>query len=273
MIIDSNIHTHTTFCDGKNTPEEMVNAAIDAGLKTIGFSGHAGMPFDDRCGMSAGTTAGYIAELMRLREKYKGVIDILIGIEHEMYSCDNSDGWDFVIGSLHYLKKDGEYFPVDNGVETLVKSVEKYYGGDYDAFACDYYDTLAGYISQKLPSVVGHFDLLTKYSESDGIFREKSDVYRKAQTDSLDRILPLGIPFEVNTGAMGKKIRTDPYPDDFVLRYIYENGGEVLLSSDAHSADKITYGFDVALDRIRRAGFDEIAVFTASGKKHVGITE
>ncbi len=37
----SNYHTHTTFCDGENSPEEMVLAAIDAGLPELGFSGHS----------------------------------------------------------------------------------------------------------------------------------------------------------------------------------------------------------------------------------------
>ena len=36
-----NYHTHTTFCDGKSTPEEIVLEAIRLGMDTIGFSGHA----------------------------------------------------------------------------------------------------------------------------------------------------------------------------------------------------------------------------------------
>ena len=30
------LHVHTTFSDGKNTPEEMILAALDKGLETIG---------------------------------------------------------------------------------------------------------------------------------------------------------------------------------------------------------------------------------------------
>ena len=39
-MIFEDFHTHTTFCDGKNTPEEMVLAAIEKGMPRIGFSGH-----------------------------------------------------------------------------------------------------------------------------------------------------------------------------------------------------------------------------------------
>ena len=39
-----NLHQHTTFCDGKNTPEEIVLEAIKKGFGAIGFSGHCHMP-------------------------------------------------------------------------------------------------------------------------------------------------------------------------------------------------------------------------------------
>ena len=43
-----NLHTHSTFCDGKNTPEEMVRAAIAKGFDAIGFSSHFSLPEDDK---------------------------------------------------------------------------------------------------------------------------------------------------------------------------------------------------------------------------------
>jgi histidinol-phosphatase (PHP family) len=37
-----NYHTHTTYCrHAQNTPEEMVQVAIEAGFATLGFSEHA----------------------------------------------------------------------------------------------------------------------------------------------------------------------------------------------------------------------------------------
>ena len=40
-MIKSNLHTHTTFCDGKNTPEDVVKEAMERGFDIIGFSAHA----------------------------------------------------------------------------------------------------------------------------------------------------------------------------------------------------------------------------------------
>ena len=41
-----NYHTHTDFCDGQNTPEEMAEAAAKKGFPALGFSGHSYTDFD-----------------------------------------------------------------------------------------------------------------------------------------------------------------------------------------------------------------------------------
>ena len=40
-------HIHTTFSDGKCTPEELVLLALEKGMTHIGFSDHSYTPFDD----------------------------------------------------------------------------------------------------------------------------------------------------------------------------------------------------------------------------------
>ena len=51
-MINTNFHTHTTFCDGKDTPEQMVLAAIQKGFSALGFSGHAYFVLDEEISMS-----------------------------------------------------------------------------------------------------------------------------------------------------------------------------------------------------------------------------
>ena len=46
MKITSTIHNHSTLCDGKSPPEQMINTAIAAGFADFGFSGHSYAPFD-----------------------------------------------------------------------------------------------------------------------------------------------------------------------------------------------------------------------------------
>ena len=68
-MINRDLHVHTTYSDGKNTPEEVVRYAIDKGFDVIGFSGHGYTPFDLRYCIN--DMSGYIAEIKRIKEKYK----------------------------------------------------------------------------------------------------------------------------------------------------------------------------------------------------------
>ena len=64
------LHTHTIYCDGKNTTEEMVQAALTKGLICLGFSGHGYAPYDTDACMTREGAAAYRAEVAALREKY-----------------------------------------------------------------------------------------------------------------------------------------------------------------------------------------------------------
>ena len=44
-----NLHIHTTYADGKDTPEEMVCEAIARGGDSIGFSEHSYISFSSAC--------------------------------------------------------------------------------------------------------------------------------------------------------------------------------------------------------------------------------
>ncbi|MBQ7974646.1 MAG: hypothetical protein IJ300_03045 [Clostridia bacterium] len=55
-MIKQNLHTHSLYCDGKNTLEELTEAAIERGFSSIGFSGHCYTPFDSSYCMSIENT-------------------------------------------------------------------------------------------------------------------------------------------------------------------------------------------------------------------------
>ena len=54
MLPKSNIHTHSTFSDGKNPPEDMVRAALALGFHTLGFGKYDSLGLDNAmAGLSA----------------------------------------------------------------------------------------------------------------------------------------------------------------------------------------------------------------------------
>ena len=126
-----NLHTHSTFCDGAGTPEQMVAAAIEKGFDTLGFSSHSDMVAD---------LGAYKSEIRRLREKYAGRICILCGIEAEYDTGFARGDFDYVIGSTHYITApDGARFAFDHTPQILADGIRDHFRGDSAAFVRAYY--------------------------------------------------------------------------------------------------------------------------------------
>ena len=139
----TNYHTHTTYCDGKSTPEEIVLSAIGKGFSEIGFSGHGYTPFDLSYCMK--DTVGYIDEINALKKKYDGKITIYCGAEEDAFSPVDREKFDYIIGSAHYLCVDGKYYPVDSGFEGL-KECLRLFDNDAVKLADAYYSAFVDYI-------------------------------------------------------------------------------------------------------------------------------
>ena len=64
----------------------------------------------------------------------------------------------------------------------------------------------------------------------------------------------------MNTGAISRGYRKDPYPADFILKRMAEKGVRVMLNSDAHSASAIFTHFDESTELARACGIKELTV-------------
>lgn len=245
-MIREDFHVHTTFCDGKNTPEEMVCAAIEKGMTTIGFSGHSPLRVGDgeKWAMSEAGAAEYRREITRLKERYAGQIRILCGVEQDLCSETGTEEYDYVIGAVHCLSKDGKYVSVDNTEADQKDSVSRLYGGDWYAFAEDYYRAVGQVSGKTKCDIIAHFDLVAKFNEDEKLFDENHPRYVKAWQAAADRLLACGVPFEINTGAISRGYRTVPYPAMPIYRYLKDHGARFLLSSDSHSAGTLCFQFD-----------------------------
>ncbi|MBP5153756.1 MAG: histidinol-phosphatase [Lachnospiraceae bacterium] len=258
------LHVHTTFCDGENTPEQIVREAIARGITVLGFSGHSHTPFDESYCMSPEGTEAYKAEIRRLQKEWRNHITILLGVEQDYWSDAPTDGYDYVIGSVHYLHLGGEYVPVDESPEILLAAADKYFGGDLIALCQKYYETVAGVAEKTGCQIIGHFDLISKFNEGGRLFDPSLPRYRSAWQQAAAKLLESGALFEVNTGAMLRGLRTEPYPSLDILRFLQRRGGKVILTSDSHRADTLCGSFDRAARFVRRAGmlpFEEYPAF------------
>lgn len=240
--VPCNFHTHTIFCDGNDTPEELVSEAIRLGCAAIGFSGHSFTPFDKSYCMSEEKTKEYKSEIKRLKEKYRDKIAICLGVEQDFFSPCPTDEYDYVIGSVHYVKKNGEYLPVDESREIFEENVMRHYGGDYLAFCEDYYALVAELYTRTRCDVVGHFDLVTKFNEGDELFDTDSPRYRRAADNALYALKDCGAVFEINSGAVARGLRSEPYPQRRILEKIRMLGLKTMKNSDCHSKELLLFG-------------------------------
>lgn len=230
----SNYHTHTTFCDGSNTVEELVLEAIALGCKEIGFTGHSYTFFDESYCMSKAGTEEYKKEVLAMREKYKDNIKVLLGIEQDYYSDMPTDGYDYVIGSVHYVKKDGAYLPVDEDIEWETRLVNQYYGGDFYTFVEDYYKTVADVYNKTRCDIIGHFDLITKFNENGEMFDQNNPRYITARDKAIEKLMETPAAFEINTGAVAKGYRKEPFPERAIIERLKAAGKTIIVNSDCH---------------------------------------
>ena len=243
-MILKDLHVHTNYCDGKDSPRDIVLAAVDMGLETLGFSGHSYTDFDESYCMSMEGVKAYKEEIKALKEEFAGRIEILCGIEQDMFSREDTSDFDYVIGSAHYIYFENEFITVDWKPEILKDAADKYFCGDMLCLAEYYYDTVAGVAERTDCDIVGHLDLITKFNETDNLIDTQNPRYIAAWKKAVDRIMRKCTLFEINTGAISRGYRTGPYPSLDIIDYIKEKGGRFILSSDSHSKDTLCFCFD-----------------------------
>lgn len=251
-------HIHSTYSDGKNTPEEIVLAAIEKGLMSIGFSDHGYTTFD--LSYCIQDTIGYRAEILKLKEKYKNQIQIYLGIEEDAFSLVDRTQFDYIIGSSHYLCKNNQYLPIDSGYDGL-KKLLAIFQNDVTSLAENYYRSFCTYIADRKPDIIGHFDLITKFDELDTSLFLQNAKYNEVAEKYITIAAGSNCIFEVNTGAMARGIRTTPYPSENLLYVLKKSGANIILSSDSHSVETLDFAFEETRQYLRDIGFRYAVAF------------
>lgn len=308
--LKANYHTHTTFCDGSDTAEAVVQEALRRGFTHLGFSGH----MDPGVSMDY---AAYAQEICRLQQVYRDRIDILRGAELDnVYdpSCVagaevhdsagvlpsalrmnmalpdalgtsageafGTPGAEYTIGSTHFVPVPGssvwstpaafgthregsenwDLIGVDGDIGLLHDQCRQYYDGDFYALSADYYRFEAMVAARLHPSFIGHFDLITRFndlSRADGghFLDETSERYLLPARRAMEALVPYGLPFEINCGAVNRGRKKELYPRPELLRYLHALGGEIVISADAHQKELLAGGFEEAIEVAHWAGF------------------
>jgi histidinol-phosphatase (PHP family) len=280
-MMKTNYHTHHAICDGKGEAEDYVRLAVERGFNALGFSSHAPLPYPNRWTMSREAFPGYCEEIRRLKEVYRGRIEIYLGLEIDLISGD-FDGnprlsWppeslDYYIGSLHIFPGGpNKYREVDHTPEEYEAIRDENYGGDIRAFVEGYYGHIKELCRKFRPPVLGHLDLIKKNNPGGKYFREDETWYRNAVRDIIPAIAASGTIVEVNTGGLARNRTKTVYPSPWILELLREADIPVMLNSDAHIPENLDACFDTARTIIRNAGYKDIRVLRPGGWEAVGV--
>ncbi len=282
-----NLHTHSSFCDGKNTAEEMVQSAIERGLTVLGFSGHCMYPLnpefykpvDHVWHMPSDRIADYAAEVRRLAQKYQDKIKILLGFEADFFcsarygnaipdkNIYSSFAPDYLIGSVHFINASDEefgFFTVDNKTECVKEALNSFYkknDGTIDgkAAVCDYFEAERQMLARGNFEIMGHPDLIRLRNTELHFFNENDEWYKEQLRLTAKAAATAGVVAEINTGAVARGLMSELYPSLQFLEYLKEAGVPVCINTDSHKTDTIDFGLDSAREYAKKAGYDELS--------------
>lgn len=244
-------HTHTRFShDSVADPAESVRMAKERGLLQIAFTDHCDVEF------CADTDIGtpIVQSVAAAREQ-----GALAGVEmgevfwtpSAAWAVLDSTAFDIVIGSVHAVRYPNLRMP--------------YSRIDFSAFddglLCDYLRAYFADVSELAQT--GDFDVLAhltcplRYIR--GVYGRQVSLapYARVIDGIFDTIIARGIALEVNTSGVGTAFG-ELMPGVPLLRRYKERGGQLLtLGSDAHTPERVGFGFHEASEALREIGFTQ----------------
>ncbi len=249
-------HIHTYLCGhATGSPEDYVNRAVGLKLAEIGFSDHAPLPAGLRQGitMTPDQTEEYIALIENLKIKFKDKISIKTGFEIDFPLHDSldlrylTDGrLDYLIGSCHFI--DGWAFDhPDNIAEFDKRDINEVYSR--------YYKIIGDLAASRHFNIIGHFDLVKKFGHR--ATRDFSPVIEKL----CGEISASGAAVEINTAGSRKPV-AEIYPSDDIIDILFRMNVPVALGSDSHNPEEVGYQFDIAVAKLKKAGYRNISGFS-----------
>lgn len=267
-MIKVNYHIHSTYCDGQNTLEEMVEAAIQAGLTSIGLTSHMTLPFKNNMSILPGKLEDYLAAIEALKLKYQDRIEVYRGLEIDYFierqeissaSREVMGRLDYTIMSIHSMRSssDDALYYVDKTPENFSQGIEKFYGGSVKAFVKDYYLAVAEMVEKYQPEIVGHLDLIKKFNGGNRFFDDQEAWYQELVCGCLDRLAGSGAMIEINTGANFRKPGVGRYPSDWIIPEMKKRHIPITIGGDSHSAKAIVTEYQEAQDYLLACGYEE----------------
>lgn len=224
----ANYHTHTPRCNHAEGSEiGYIQAALQAGLQTLGFADHSPYLFPDGYTsgfrMEAHELPDYANTVRQLRREYADCLDIRLGVELEYYPSCFQD-------TLALLR--------DNGIEYAI--LGQHFLGDemnqpYSGRSTDSEDILARYCSQSMAAM--NTGLFTYFAHPDLInYRGDETIYCRYIRQLCREAKRCNMPLEINFLGLAEGRN---YPNFTFWEIAGEEGCDVIFGCDAHRPEML----------------------------------
>jgi histidinol-phosphatase (PHP family) len=179
--------------------------------------------------------------------------DFLPGREDRVANFLDGRDWDYVVGSVHFLRDDA----VDVHGEPDWEPWDVWRGADPEKVWARYFETLGEAARSGIFDILAHLDLVKAFA---GRVPLPDGDLRRFYDRAMDGIADSDVAVEVSTAGLRKPV-AEIYPAPALLEMCLDAGRPVALSSDAHEPDQLGYEYERAVELLRGMGVREIAVF------------
>jgi len=272
LMQNFNLHTHSIYSDGKSQPREIVEEAVRQGLKTLGFSEHSPLPFDNTFSVKSADMPRYVAEIAQLKAEFKNKIDIYCGLEAD-YITGVSEPFavtkekyhlDYLIGGVHLVGQsahpDDIWFIDGPKWEIYDEGLQRFFDGDIRRAVRRFYEQTNEMIEREPFDIIAHFDKI-KMHNRERYFHEDEPWYRALAFETLDLIREKGLVMEVNVRGLYKKRYNGFYPSPWLMEEACKMGVPAIISADAHHFSELTLEFTAAEEALKRVGYRNVVNF------------
>ncbi|MCR8643341.1 histidinol-phosphatase HisJ [Paenibacillus sp. N1-5-1-14] len=263
MFID--YHTHHERCGhAVGRLEEYIERGIAIGLDQLGLSDHMPLLHVDpatylpEMAMAMDELPRYVEEALHLKEKYKGQIDIRVGLEgdyiegyeQQIERIIKAYPWDYVIGSVHFL---GTWDVSD------FRQLAQWDNRDVNVVYRQYYDAVQKAAKSGLYDFLGHIDMIKRFG-----YKPAEDMLA-LERETLGIIKDNNMAIEVNASGLRHQVNS-MYPSRDLLEYACQIGIPVTMGSDAHAPERLAENLEVAQKCLKEIGFTELATFCSRSR-------
>lgn len=254
-----NFHTHTQFCDGHDTMEEIAAAAVGCGMRHVGFTPHSPIPIASPCNMNVGDVTQYRAHVERLGQKYAGTCRFYTGMEIDFLGldCNAASAFykdlelDFCISSVHFIpSQSGEFIDIDGHADRFRRNMHEYFRDNIDYVVKTYFERSMEMLAIGGFDILGHLDKIGQNASSYSPGIEGTVGYNDLLETYLKEIVASGVIVEVNTKARAEHGRF--YPHERLWQTLLDCGVPLIINSDAHRAAAVDASRAEAVEILRK---------------------